>query len=159
MKATGGNGAYKLKDGEWCEGTNIPTIVNPGTGFQVQMRNSHVVDWAQGGLSFFVYDINTGVQILDGEKNSLQYVVRNTHRKVEALDTHKCQFEHCPPDGQDYCLLNMMSPHNPELTDIRGTLGNGNNGYGCYKSGCRGNCDNDFNVVLYWKDNSSREDN
>ena len=156
MKATGGHGAYELKDGQWCDGTNIPIIVNPGTGFQVQMRNSHVLDWAQGGLSFFVYDINTGVQILDGDKNSLQYVVRDPHT---AKNTHKCQFEQCAPDGQDDCLLNMMSRDNPELTDMRGTLGNGNDGYGCYKSGCRGDCGDDFNVVLYWKDNSTREDN
>jgi hypothetical protein len=152
VKATGGHGAYDLFHGKWCDNTNIPAVVNPGTGFQVQMKST---GWgAAGGLSFFVYDAKTGAQILDGDHNSLEYTVRNPEF---GANRHACQFAQCPEDRQDACLSDMDSNDNPELTDIRGTVAGDNYGYGAYKSGCRDDCSQDFNVVMYWKDKSTSE--
>jgi hypothetical protein len=138
--------------GKWCENTNIPTVVNPGTGFQVQMQSAGA--GAAGGLSFFVYDAQTGAQILDGDHNSLEYTVRNP--KV-GPNRHACQFAQCSADGQDKCLWDLDSDTNPKLTDIRGTVADGNYGYGAYASGCRDSCSKDFNVVMYWKDKSTSD--
>ena len=154
VKATGGHGSYELFHGKWCDNTNIPIVVNPGTGFQVQMQSAGMFTGTAGGLSLFVYDVNTGAQILDGDHNSLEYTVRNPY---SGTNRHQCQFAQCSEGGQDDCLWDMDSDDNPALTDIRGTVAGGNYGYGAYNSGCRDDCGKDFNVVMYWKDKSTSD--
>jgi hypothetical protein len=129
--------------------------VNPGTGFQVQLQSTGVWIGTAGGLSFFVYDVNTGAQILDGDNNSFQYVVSNP---VAEENRHKCQFGQCSEEGQDECLgkLNRIETG----TDISGTVADGNYGYGAYQSGCsKDSCSKDkyINVVMYWKDKSTSD--
>ena len=127
--------------------------MNPGTGFQVQLQSRYD---STGGLSFFVYDVNTGAQILDGDNNSFQYVVYNP---AGGKKQHIGQFGQCSEEGQDECLRNLDRYYKPETvtTDISGTVADGNYGYGAYKSGCRYNPCNDFYVVMYWKDKSTSD--
>jgi hypothetical protein len=150
VQGTGGDGPLTLFHGRWCRNTHIPTRLMPGTGFQVQMESNGMTTGAAGGLSFFVYDLATGQQYTSGDQNSFLYTVRNPYYED---NRHQVEFKSC--SNQDKCLWDMDSGYNLRMTRIDKADLTGSCGYGAYQSGCRHDCRRDFDVVLYWKDNTT----